>query len=334
VSGRVDLRAGQPVSIQLDYSSATAWVIEELGLGGNVRLGWQPPDTQIQDAARLAADSDVAVVFASHALGEGMDRRSLGLPGDQDALISAVAAANPRTVVVLNTGAPVLMPWLDEVSAVVQAWYAGQRFGEAIAAVLFGDADPGGRLPLTFPATPDQGPITRVEQYPGVGGDTRYDEGILVGYRWYDQTGQQPLFPFGHGLSYGDFRYGAPRLDLDERTGSVTVSVELTNICDRPASDVAQLYVAAPAAAGEPPRQLRGFAKVRLVSGASTTVTFQLTVDDLAAFDEASGRWVVHDGRYDVLVGRSSRDVQGDAVLEVREGKLLQVQGSHLDLKK
>jgi beta-glucosidase len=326
VSGRVDLRAGQPASIQLDYSSATAWVIEELGLGGYVRLGWQPPDTQIQDAARLAADSDVAVVFASHALGEGMDRRSLGLPGDQDALISAVAAANPRTVVVLNTSGPVLMPWLDEAGAVVQAWYAGQQFGEAIAAVLFGDADPGGRLPLTFPATPDQGPITRVEQYPGVGGDARYDEGILVGYRWYDQNGQQPLFPFGHGLSYGDFRYGAPRLDLDERAGSVTVSVELTNIGDRPASDVAQLYIAAPAAAGEPPRQLRGFTKVRLVSGASTTVTFQLTVDDLAAFDEASGRWVVHDGRYDVLIGRSSRDVRGDAALEVRGGKLVQVQ--------
>ena len=178
-----------------------------------MRLGWQPPGPPDPDAAGLAADCDVAVVFASHALGEGMDRASLALPGDQDALIAAVAAANPRTVVVLNTSGPVLMPWLDEVSAVVQAWHAGQQFGEAIAAVLFGDADPGGRLPLTFPATPEQGPITRAEQFPGVGGDARYDEGILVGYRWYDQNGQEPLFPFGHGLSYGDFRYGAPRLD-------------------------------------------------------------------------------------------------------------------------
>jgi beta-glucosidase len=322
VSGTAQLRAGQPASIQLDYSSATAWVVPELGLGGNVRLGWQPPDTEIQDAAQLAADSDVAVVFVNQALGEGMDRRTLALPGDQDALISAVAAANSRTVVVINTSGPVLMPWLDQVGAVVHAWHPGQQFGQAIAAVLFGDADPGGRLPLTFPATPEQGPIARPEQYPGVGGDARYDEGIYVGYRWYDEHGQQPLFPFGYGLSYGDFRYGQPRLYLDDSTGTATISVEITNVGDRPASDVAQLYVTAPDAAGEPPRQLRGFAKLRLAAGATTTLTFPLTIDDLAAFHEVSGRWTVHEGQYDVVVGRSSRDVRGTATLEVSAGAL------------
>ncbi|HEY3262793.1 MAG TPA: glycoside hydrolase family 3 C-terminal domain-containing protein [Pseudonocardiaceae bacterium] len=322
VSGTAQLRAGQPASIQLDYSSATAWVVPELGLGGNVRLGWQPPDTEIQDAAQLAADSDVAVVFVNQALGEGMDRRTLALPGDQDALISAVAAANSRTVVVINTSGPVLMPWLDQVGAVVHVWHPGQQFGQAIAAVLFGDADPGGRLPLTFPATPEQGPIARPEQYPGVGGDARYDEGIYVGYRWYDEHGQQPLFPFGYGLSYGDFRYGQPRLYLDDSTATATISVEVTNVGDRPASDVAQLYVTAPDAAGEPPRQLRGFAKLRLAAGATTTVTFPLTIDDLAAFHEVSGRWTVHEGQYDVVVGRSSRDVRGTATLEVSAGAL------------
>ena len=322
VSGSVDLRAGQPVGIQLDYSSATAWVVEELELGGGVRLGWQPPDGRITDAARLAADSDVAIVFVSQAQGEGMDRGSFSLPGDQDALISAVAAANPRTVVVLNTGGPVLMPWLNEVGAIVQAWHPGQQFGEAVAAVLFGDTDPAGRLPMTFPATPEQGPIKRIEQYPGVGGDARYDEGIFVGYRWYDQHGEEPLFPFGHGLSYGDYRYAEPRVTVHTATGVLTVSIEVTNVAAREGTEVAQLYVAPPVIAAEAPRQLRGFTKVHLASGASTTVTFELTIHDLAAFDEPSGEWVVHDGHYQILIGRSSRDLRAGAEFEVRGGRL------------
>jgi beta-glucosidase len=318
VSGTVDLRAGHPVSIRLHYNSSTAWPVLEPGVGGgNVRLGWQPPDTRIQEAAELAAGCDVAVVFASHALGEGMDRTSLALPGDQDPLIAAVAEANPRTVVVLNTGGPVLMPWLDQVGAVVQAWLPGQQFGEAVAAVLFGDADPGGRLPVTFPATPDQGPITGPERYPGVEGDARYDEGVMIGYRWFDEQDQQPLFPFGHGLSYGEYEYGQPRVTLDEATGAVTVSVQVTNVGGRAGAEVVQLYVAAPAAARQPPRQLKGFAKVQLEPGATSEVELRLDRDDLAAFDEATGEWVVHPGRYEVLVGRSSRDLRGQAGSEV-----------------
>jgi beta-glucosidase len=318
VSGLANLRAGHPVSIRLDYGSGTAWPAMEPGVGGaNVQLGWQPPDTRIHEAARLAADCDVAVVFASHAVGEGMDRASLGLPGDQDQLIAAVANANPRTVVVLNTGGPVLMPWLGQVGAVVQAWHAGQQFGEAVAAVLFGDADPGGRLPVTFPATPEQGPITGPERFPGVDGASRYDEGVFVGYRWYDQHGQEALFPFGHGLSYGEYEYSQPRVEREEATGVVTISVQVTNVGGRAGAEVVQLYVAAPAAAQQPPRQLKGFAKVRLDPGASTEVALRLDRDELAAFDEASGEWVVHQGRYEVLVGRSSRDIRGRAGFEV-----------------
>ena len=317
-SGVAALRAGQPVSIRLDYNSSTAWPVIEPGVGGgNVQLGWQPPDSRIQEAGQLAAASDVAVVFASTAVGEGMDRSSLALPGDQDQLIAAVAAANSRTVVVLNTGGPVLMPWLERVGAVLQAWLPGQQFGQALAAVLFGDADPGGRLPVTFPATPDQGPITGPERWPGSDGDARYDEDVLVGYRWYDAHGEQPLFCFGHGLSYGEYDYGQPHLRHDEATGAVTVSVQVTNIGGRVGSEVVQLYVAAPAEAEQPPRQLKGFAKVHLAPGATQEVSLELDPDELAAFDEASGEWIVHPGRYEVLVGRSSRDIRGRAEVEV-----------------
>jgi beta-glucosidase len=154
----------------------------------------------------------------------GWTARRSPCPATKDQLIAAVADANPRTVVVLNTGGPVLMPWLDQVGAVLQASLPGQQFGQAVAAVLFGDTDPGGRLPLTFPVTLDLGPVTGPERWPGTDGDARYDEGIFVGYRWYDQHSQQPLFCFGHGLSYGEFEHGEPRRDQEEATGAVTVS--------------------------------------------------------------------------------------------------------------
>jgi beta-glucosidase len=181
------------------------------------------------------------------------------------------------------------MPWLDQVGAVLEAWHPGQQFGEAVAAVLFGDADPGGRLPVTFPAAPDQGPITGPERWPGTDGDARY----------------------------GEYAYGQPRLRHDEATGVVTVSVQVTNVGGRAGAEVVQLYVVAPAEAEQPPRQLKGFAKVHLAPGATEEVSLELDRDELAAFDEASGEWVVHPGRYEVLVGRSSRDIRGRAELEV-----------------
>ena len=166
-------------------------------------------------------------MFANDAQGEGMDRTSLSLPGDQDQLISAVANANRRTIVVLNTGGPVLMPWLHAVDGVVEAWYPGQMFGTAIAAVLFGDADPAGRLPVTFPASDTQGPapVTQPERYPGVNGVESYGEGLDVGYRWYDATGQRPLFPFGYGLSYQSFAVSGVTASYDRSSGAATVVV-------------------------------------------------------------------------------------------------------------
>ena len=203
----VHLVAGQPVTIRVEYETGPALAVEEFGLRPEVRLGWQPPDSLIDDAAAMAAQCDAAVVIVNQASGEGMDRQSLALPGDQDRLITEVARNNPRTVVVLNTPGPVLMPWLDAVAAVLQVWYPGEQFGTALARVLFGDEDPGGRLPVTFPADAGQGPVQALEQYPGIGGVATYTEDILVGYRFFAANNQQPLFPFGHGLSYARFGY-------------------------------------------------------------------------------------------------------------------------------
>src|SRR6185437_3050530 len=189
------------------------------------------------------------------------DRSTLALPGDQDALIEAVAAVNPRTIVVLDNGGPVLMPWLNRVAAVVEAWYPGQQFGAALAAVLFGDSDPGGRLPVTFPASDFQGPapVIRPDRYPGIDNEVRYGEGLLVGYRWYDATGQRPLFPFGYGLSYTRTRID--HLRVWSHGDDVTASVRVTNVGDRTGWAVPQAYVSFPRGAGEPPWQLKGYEK-------------------------------------------------------------------------
>jgi beta-glucosidase len=307
----VRLTAGQPVSIRVDYSSKAQL------FGAQVHLAWQPPSaSEIPAAVEAARQADAAIVFADVAQGEGMDRTTLALPGDQDALIDAVAAANRRTIVVLNTGGPVLMPWLDHVEAVLQAWYPGERYGAALAAVLFGDSDPGGRLPVTFPASDAQGPAptTRPERYPGVNGEQRYDEGIFVGYRWYDRFGQEPLFPFGFGLSYADFRFGDLRVRSDDR--GVVASTRVTNTSRRVGSTVAQAYLSFPRSAGEPPRQLKGYEKAALGPGRSTVVSFRLDRADLSSFHEGTHRWVVADGRYTLAVGSSSRDLPQRASFE------------------
>ncbi len=306
VQGAVSLRAGKPVSIRIEYTSKAQL------FGAQIHLAWQPPSASgIAAAVDAARKSDVAIVVANNAQGEGMDRSTLALPGDQDQLITAVSQANHRTIVVLNTGGPVLMPWLPRVEAVLQAWYPGQQFGSALAAVLFGDSDPGGRLPVTFPATEEQGPAppTQPERYPGVNGEERYDEGIFVGYRWYDQFHQQPLFPFGYGLSYADFRFSDLHVNVDRERETVVASARVTNTSDRAGSTVAQAYLASPKSADEPPLQLKGYQKVALGPGESAVVTFRLASDELAYFDETLNQPVVADGRYKLFVGSSSRDL-------------------------
>jgi beta-glucosidase len=202
---------------------------------------------------------------------------------------------------------------LHDVEAVLQSWYPGERYGAALAAVLFGDRDPGGRLPVTFPASDAQGPAptTRPERYPGVNGEQHYDEGIFVGYRWYDQFRQQPLFPFGYGLSYADFRFGDLRVKAER--GGVVAWTRVTNTSRRTGSTVAQAYLSFPRAAGEPPRQLRGYEKVELGPGRSAVVAFRLDRADLSYFDERGGKAAIADGRYTLSVGSSSRDLAESA---------------------
>jgi beta-glucosidase len=311
----IPLVAGQPVTIRVEYETGPAITAEEFGLRPEVRLGWQPPDGLIADAAAQAAQCGAAVVIVNQASGEGMDRQSLALPGDQDRLITEVARSNPRTVVVLNTPGPVFMPWLDEVAAVLQVWYPGEQFGTALARVLFGDDDPGGRLPVTFPAHAGQGPVQAAGQYPGVGGVATYTEDILVGYRFFAANNQPPLFPFGHGLSFA--RFGYENLSVQRPgPGEIQVSFGIVNDSPRPGHEVAQLYLRCPAAAAEPPVQLKGFQRVHLSPGERRDVTFTLTPADLAAWSDPGG-WTVCPGRYEVLIGASSADVRLSASVEV-----------------
>ncbi len=261
-------------------------------------------------AARAA---DVAVVFVGHQVGEGWDRRSLRLPSDQDELVAAVAAANPRTIVVLVTGGAVAMPWLDRVAAVLEVWLPGDGFGTAVAALVYGDADPGGRLPVTFPADEGQGPGATRATYPGTQTadgalDTvRFEEDLAVGYRYYDQHGQKPLFPFGHGLSYAGFVIeGATTRALPN--GGAEVRARVRNTATRAGTDVVQVYVGFPKAAGEPPWQLKGMTKIALRAGQSRDVVIPLGARAFRVWDATEDRWKTPAGEFSVAVGHSSRD--------------------------
>jgi beta-glucosidase len=280
--------------------------------------------SDLTSAAAAAKAADVAVVMVGDTESEGADQPSLELSGNQDQLVEAVAAANPNTIVVVKSGNPVLMPWLDQVPAVLEAWYPGEEDGNAVAAVLFGQVDPSGKLPVTFPESESQTPTSSPSQFPGVNGEVQYSEGLDVGYRWYDANNVTPMFPFGYGLSYTSFAFS--HLSISPGTinnpvsgpgpescgcngqGSkmLTVSARITNTGKVAGADVAQLYLGDPAVAGEPPRQLKGFDKVFLAPGQSATVHFTLTGHDLSYWDDTAGGWVVPDGTFQVYVGGSS----------------------------
>ena len=261
-------------------------------------------------AAALARSADVAIVMVGDNESEGSDRPNLALSGDQDQLVESVAAANPHTVVVVKSGGPVLMPWIDQVPATVEAWYPGEEDGNAVAAVLFGDVNPSGKLPISFPRKDADTPAHTPEQYPGVNGTAAYSEGLKVGYRWYDAEDIAPLFPFGYGLSYTTFAYSnldvSPILTPD---GHITVGVDVTNTGRRAGSEVAQVYVADPSAAGEPPKQLKGFQKASLRPGETKHLTFKLDQRAFSIWDSAAQQWTTVHGQYGVYVGGSSRDL-------------------------
>src|SRR5580692_7724473 len=273
-------------------------------------------------AASAAAASSVAIVFASLYESEGSDLTSIDLGSSDDSLISAVAAANPNTIVVLNTGSAVVMPWLSSVKGVLEAWYPGQGDGTAIASVLFGSTDPSGHLTVTFPTALSQVPASTTAQWPGTGGNVQYSEGIDVGYRWYDSKNLTPLFPFGYGLSYTNFSFSNLTVGPLTTGGAATVTATVTNTGSRSGADVAQLYVTDPSASGQPPLQLEGFQRVNLAAGASTTVTFNLTQQNLQYWNSSSNAWATAAGNYTVSVGDSSASLPLTGTLAVASSQL------------
>jgi beta-glucosidase len=289
----VSLVGGHRYNFELDWFRTSS---------ANPRLGWEYVTPLIDQAAMLARHAHSAVVFVSDFNTEGFDRPDLSLPGDDDALIAAVAAANPRTVVVLNTGGAVLMPWLKSVEAVIEAWYAGEEDGAATAAVLFGAVDPSGRLPLTFPLSSTQVATALPRRWPGIGGVVEYSEGLDIGYRYDEVEHLQPLFAFGYGLSYTSFRVSAPKVRSFANGDVVTVRV--SNTGRRAGTDVVQCYLEFPTSAGEPPRQLRTFEDVNLGPGRSTNVHLDLTRSAFQIYE--NGHFEVPSGSFTAFIGSSS----------------------------
>jgi beta-glucosidase len=316
VTGTADLVAGTTYRLEGHLFATARRGVSVSGLA----LTAEPPadEAAFERAVAVAAGADAAVVVVGTELAdsEGADRPTMDLPEAQVALVRAVAAANPRTVVVLNTGSPVTMDWLDEVPAVVQLWYTGQQLGDALADVLFGDVDAAGRLPTTFPRRIEDTPA--FPTYPGTDGRAPYSEGLFVGYRHYDAHDVGPLFPFGHGLSYTRFAYGD--LAVDGRDVRVTV----TNVGDRPGREVVQLYLhgptpadaaGAPSATARPEQELKDFRAVDLAPGETTEVAFSLPDRAFAHWDLARHGWTVDAGEWEVRVGSSSRTIHATAPL-------------------
>ncbi|HWW77635.1 MAG TPA: glycoside hydrolase family 3 C-terminal domain-containing protein, partial [Pyrinomonadaceae bacterium] len=273
----------------------------------------------VERALRAASQADAVVYVGglNHARGldsEGEDRKDLKLPYGQDELIRKLVEANPRTVVVLLGGGPVEMgPWLARVPAVLYAWYPGMEGGSALARVLFGDVSPSGKLPCTFPVRLEDSPAHALGAYPGRGGVVRYEEGLLVGYRWFDTKRVAPLFPFGHGLSYTRFEYSGLKLVAGQSPKGpvLAVTFDLKNAGDAAGAEVAQVYVRdAQSALPRPLKELKGFSKVFLKPGETQTVRVVLDRNAFAFYDPDKRAWVAERGDFRVMVGGSSRDVK------------------------
>jgi beta-glucosidase len=278
-------------------------------------------------AAKLAASSDVAIVFVYQHTHEGADLKDLSLPDHQDELVKQVAAANPHTIVVLENGDPVLMPWLNSVKAVLESWYPGQRGGEAIANILFGDVNPSGKLPISFPRSEADLPHLTIPAPPPsnqpanedllptpVFIDANYTEGLKVGYRWYDAENKDPLFSFGFGLSYTSFSYSQLKVTPGK---PVQVTFSVKNTGPRAGAEVAEVYLGLPASANEPPKRLVAWEKVQLDPGQSRTVTVSLEPQFMSIFNVEKDAWDLLPGDYLVFAGGSSRHTPLTATLHI-----------------
>lgn len=309
--------AGVSIEIEAEISSENATMMNF------VRFGYLPPlpADPIADAVKAAKDADVAVVFVgtNHEWEtEGRDQASMDLPGEQNALVSAVAAANPNTVVVLNTGTPKLLPWVDKVKSIVQMWFPGQEGGNAIADVLSGDVNPSGRLPQTFPKRYEDNPSWL--NYPGENDEVKYGEGIFVGYRFYERRKIEPLFPFGHGLSYSTFEYSNLKLSSDTVTAgdTLTVTIDVTNTGNSAGHEVVQLYLRDEVSRlVRPEQELKAFTKVMLNPRETKTVELTLNKASFSYYDPAQNGWIAESGTFEIRIGRSSADIMATANVEL-----------------
>ncbi|MFC1975200.1 glycoside hydrolase family 3 C-terminal domain-containing protein [Chloroflexota bacterium] len=319
----VAMQAGQSYALKVEYSRENAAMMAAL------RVGCLQPiaEDALDRAASLAAEADVALVFVGTSdewESEGFDRPDMELPGEQAALVEKVAAANPKTVVVLNTGSPHAMPWLDKVAGVVQAWFPGQETGNAMADVLFGDVNPSGKLSQTFPKRLEDNPA--FINYPGENGKVHYGEGLFVGYRYYEKKKIEPLFPFGYGLSYTTFAYSNSTLSAGEYDfgDNIQVSVEVTNTGQREGKEVVQLYVRdVESSLVRPKKELKAFKKVALKPSETQTVEFVLDGRALSFYDPKKQGWVAEVGEFEVLMGSSSQDIRAQATFSLKTSGLI-----------
>ncbi|WP_373804087.1 glycoside hydrolase family 3 C-terminal domain-containing protein [Bacteroides heparinolyticus] len=289
------------------------------------------PEELIEEAVRVARDADYVIFIGGLNKSAGQDcedsdRKGLDLPYGQDAVISALAKVSKKLVVVNISGNAVAMPWVNDVPAIVQAWYLGSEAGSALAAVLMGDVNPSGKLPFTFPAKLEDVPAHSLGEYTGAQSesviDIRYNEGIFVGYRWADkQKKVKPLFPFGHGLSYTTFEYGKPTVDSKVMTagGTLTVKVTVSNTGAREGQEVVQLYISdKKSSLPRPVKELKGFQKIKLAPGEVREVSFVIDREALSFFDDARHTWVAEPGRFEAVVAASATDVRGVVSFELK----------------
>ena len=323
--GLVRLAQGRRYAVVIEHAPDPA-------SGGRFEFGWRPPSREPVAPERLAERAraaDAVLFFTGNRLGhgraqegEGADRPDLTLPEGEDAAIAAVLAARPDAVIVNQSGAPVEMPWVDRAATLVQYWFCGMDGGTALARVLFGEVNPSGRLPFTFPRRLADSPAHALGNYGPV--RVEYAEGVFIGYRWHDAKGLEPLFPFGHGLGYSRFELGPTRPERRSlRAGeTLTVRVELRNAGPRAGAEVVQLYVEDVAASvPRPPRELKGFAKVRLKPGETGVAEFTLTPRDFAFWDKASGVWKIEPGEFMLRAGLSSRNLSPGVSVTMLDGE-------------
>ncbi len=314
VTAEIEMEAGKTYELKIEYSRNGV-----PGIAG-LRCGMVPPvpEDLMERAVAAAAAADAAVLVVGTTgewETEGNDRRDMELPGRQRELIEKVTSANPNTVVVVNAASPIAMDWLGRAHAVLLAWFPGQEFGNALADVLFGDANPSGKLPTTFPKRLQDHPA--FFNYPGENGRVLYGEGIFVGYRGYDARDVEPLFPFGHGLSYTTFAHGDARVTV-KGGDTVVVEVDVTNTGDRAGREVVQCYVRdVRASLARPAKELKGFTKVSLEPGETTTARIVLGRRAFSFYDPRSAGWVLEPGDFELLIGSSSRDIRAAATVNL-----------------